>query len=342
MNIQTTYEFLANFTKIDIMKKTILLLCALCSLYGSAQEHQLKLAADVWPPFTNQEGEKSILSDLVSEALSRIDVGSTLEITEFTEVLDKMETGAYDGSPALWISKERQEKYLFSKPYLKNQLILVGRKGSDVSASSFDDLKGKKIGVVDNYAYGDFGSKNEIIVLPDVSNQKNLENLLSDKIDYMLVDALLIQYMLKYQLNDVTQHLAIGQKPLLIKSLHLAIGKHVENGEQILADFNEEIQKMMADETYNRILELNWIEADVDGDGKMELVLGSQMAGSSAPQNIYGLMMDNSYKEKNGPKRYYIDGKLYEDWDNIPKSYKLDLVEDKTPSMEDTYIRLDF
>ena len=53
-------------------------------------------------------------------------------------------------------------------------------------------------------------------------------------------------------------------------------------------------------------------------------------------------MMDNSYKEKNGPKRYYIDGKLYEDWDNIPKSYKLDLVEDKTPSEEDTYIRLDF
>jgi len=52
--------------------------------------------------------------------------------------------------------------------------------------------------------------------------------------------------------------------------------------------------------------------------------------------------MNNTYKEKNGPQRYYVDGKLYEDWDNIPKSYKLDLVEDKTPSEEDAYIRLDF
>ena len=53
-------------------------------------------------------------------------------------------------------------------------------------------------------------------------------------------------------------------------------------------------------------------------------------------------MLDNSYKEKNPPQRYYVDGKLYETWDNIPNNYKLDLVVDSTPSIEDTYIRLDF
>ena len=221
-------------------------------------------------------------------------------------------------------------------------MVLVGRKGSDVTATSFNDLNGKKIGVVDNYDYGDFDKNQDLVIISDISNQKNLENLLSDKIDYMLVDALLIQYMLKYQLNDVTQHLAIGQKPLLVKSLHLALNKNVENAEEILNQFDEKIDEMVADESFNRILELNWVKADVDGDGKMEMVLGSNMAGSSAPQNIYGLMLDDTYKEKNKPQRYYVDGKLYEDWDNIPKSYKLDLVEDKTPSEEDTKIRLDF
>ncbi len=104
----------------------------------------------------------------------------------------------------------------------------------------------------------------------------------------------------------------------------------------------EKIEEMIADESYNRILELDWIKADVDGDGKMELVLGGDKAGTSAPQNIYGLMMDNSYKEQNSVQRYYVDGKLYETWDNVPTSYKLDLVVDNTPSIEDTYIRLDF
>lgn len=324
------------------MSKRFLCLFLLLNISLFAQQKELKLAADVWPPFTNVEEEKSILTDLVNEALTRIDVKSSVSIIEFTKVLSEIASGKLDGSPALWISEERKEKYYFSKPYLHNQLVLVGRKGSNVSQESFDELKGKKIGVVDNYAYGAFGTDNDIIVVSDISNQKNLENLLSDKIDYMLVDALLIQYMLKYQLNDVTQHLAIGQKPLLIKPLHFALGKNVENAEEILDKFDQEIEKMVADESFNRILELNWIKADVDGDGVMELVLGSNMAGTEAPKNIYGLMMDNSYKEKNGPTRYYVDGKLYEDWDNVPKSYKLDLVQDRTPSEEDAYIRLNF
>ena len=324
------------------MTKSILYLLLFINLSLYSQKAELKLAADAWPPFTNVKGEKSILTDLVSEALGRMNIGSTISIIEFNDVLIEIESGKFDGSPALWISDERKEKYFFSKPYLYNQLILVGKKGSDVSQTSFSQLNGKRIGVVDNYAYGNFGDNKKITIVSDVNNQKNLENLLSDKIDYMLVDALLIQYMLKYQLNDVTKHLAIGLNPLLVKPLHFALSKNLENAEEILDQFNEEIEDMIADESFNRILELNWIQADVDGDGVTELVLGSNMAGTAAPQNIYGLMMDNTYKEENGPKRYYIDGKLYEDWDNIPKSYKLDLVEDKTPSEEDTFIRLDF
>ena len=325
------------------MKKSILICLSFCTCFIFAQQQELKLAADVWPPFTNVEGEKSILSDLVNEALNNIDIQSSLEITEFTAVLEKLETGEYDGSPGLWISDERKEKYFFSKPYLYNQLVLVGRKGSDVSAASFDDLSGKKIGVIENYAYGDIEKNKEISIIKGTSNQKNLENLLSDKIDYMLVDALLIQYMLKHQLNDVTQHLSIGQKPLLVKSLHLALSKKIENGEDILNRFDQQIETMIADGSFNEVLELNWVRADIDGDGKMEMVLGSDKAGISAPQNIYGLMMDESYKnQKNGPSRYYVDGKLYEDWGDIPQNYKLDLVRDLTPSEEDAYIRLDF
>ena len=325
------------------MKKSITFLLCFLTFFAFAQQRELKLAADVWPPFTNTEDEKSILSDLVQEALRRIQIESTMEITSFKEVLEELHSGKFDGSPGLWTSKERRKKYYYSKPYLYNQLVLVGRKGSDVSANAFKELSGKRIGVIDNYAYGDFDKNKEIEIIPGASNQKNLENLLSDKIDYMLVDALLIQYMLKYQLNDVSQHLAIGQKPLLVKSLHLALSKNLEGAEEILKRFDQEIEVMIEDGSFNKLLELNWVKADVDGDGNMELVLGSNMAGTSAPQNIYGLMMDNSYKDqKNGPTRYYIDGKLYEDWDNVPKSYKLDLVEDKTPSEEDAFIRLDF
>ena len=324
------------------MKKLLLFLCLLTLNQAFSQNTELNLGADIWPPFTDVKENKSILTVLVQEALYRRDINSNIEFDKWKDVVMNIDAGKLDGSPALWESPERMEKYFFSKPYLYSQLVLVGRKGSDVSATSFNDLEGKKIGVVQDYAYGEFEGKGKVELVNGKGNQNNLEKLLSEEIDYMLVDALIIQYMLKYQLNDVTAHLAIGQKPLMTKSLHLGLRKDVENAELILKEFDEEIAEMMADGTFNEILELNWVQADIDGDGVVELVLGGDLAGTSAPQNIYGLMMDDTFREKNGPKQYYIDGKMYESWDDIPKSYKLDLPKDNIPTEEDAKVKLKF
>ena len=279
---------------------------------------------------------------LAQEALYRSDINSEIEFGDWNQILEKIDKGELDGSPALWETPERKERFYLSKPFLYSQLILVGRKGSDVSSTSFEDLEGKKIGVVQDYPYGEFKGRDKVELIKGKGNQNNLEKLLSDEIDYMLVDALIIQYMLKYQLNDVTTHLAIGQEPLLVKSLHLGLRKDVENAEEILKKFDEEIAEMIADGTFNDILEVNWVQADIDGDGVVELVLGGDLAGTSAPQNIYGLMMDESFRQKQGPKQYYVDGKMYESWDDIPKSYKLDLPKDNTPSEEDAKVKLKF
>ncbi len=325
------------------MKKYLAFTFLLISLISSAQNGELKLASDIWPPFTNIEGEKSIASDLVNEALSRQNISTTTEILLFDDVLYGLISGDYDGSAALWITEERKKHYLFSESYLNNQLILVGPKGSDVSATSFDDLTGKRLGIIENYAYGDINANQHIILVSGKGNQQNLERLLSGKIDYMLVDALIIQYLLKYQLNDVTKFLEIGQTPLLIKSVHLALRNKFPNAEQILSLFNEEIDNMVADGTYHRILELNWIQMDIDGDGNLELVLDGNQAGTESPTNTYGLYMDLSYVEKsNTPKRYFINGNLYEDWDNVPKSYKVYLPPDPIPHPNDVKIRFSF
>jgi len=324
------------------MKIFSFILVLFLQLTLTAQNRELKLVTDAWPPFTDFPGNKSILTTLTQEALYRTGVNSDMTIIEFANVAGEIDKGVYDGCPAYWETEERLAKYHFSKPYMYNQLILVGRKGSAVTARSFTELEGKRIGIVQNYAYGNFEGREGVEIVEGKSNQHNLENLLSDKIDYMLVDALLIQYMLKYQLNDVTAHLAIGQTPMMVKSLHLAIHKQVEGGAEILKAFDEEITEMRKDGTFNRILEFNWVKADIDGDGNMELVLGGELAGTSAPENIYGLMMDQTFMENNSPNRYYIDGKLYESWDDVPKSYKLDLPVDDTPSEKDVPVKLKF
>ena len=324
------------------MKKILLSIIVLISFAAFTQTTELKLVSDIWPPFTNVEGEKAFAMDLVKEALARVDIKTTIQIQEFNDVIKNIDAGIFDGSAALWHSEEREKKYLYSEAYLQNQLILVGKKGSVVSASSFADFDGKSIGVVEDYAYGMEINSDKVMLISGLNDQQNLERLLSGQIDYMLVDALLIQYLLKYQVNDVTEYLEIGQTPIMIKSLHFVIRKEFDDGENIIARFNEEIHKMITDGTYNKILELNWVRADMDGDGKMELILQGDVAGIAPPEYAYGVYTDQSLVKKTyNPDRFYIDGKLYNSWDQVPQEYKTEIIM-STQDPKNTGIKLNF
>jgi len=323
------------------MKNVIFLIVTLFSITIYSQT-ELKLASDVWPPFTDVESEKSIAIDLVKEALARNNIKTIVTIQDFTDVITNIDAGVFDGSAALWASEEREKKYVFSESYLQNQLILVGKKGSDVSATSFDDFESAKIGVVESYSYGATVNSDKVMLVAGVNDQKNLERLLSGEIDYMLVDALLIQYLLKYQVNDVTEHLEIGSTPIIVKSLHFAIRKDVADAEEIITDFNHEIHEMIAEGVYNKILELNWVRADMDGDGELELILDGDAAGIAPPENAYGVYSDQSLVKKTGsPDKYYIKGQMYNSWDQVPQEYKTEIVM-STQNPKDTGIKLNF
>lgn len=323
------------------MKNIFIPFFLLFSTLAIAQTNSIQLSSDVWPPFTNVEGEKSIALDIVAEALQSIDISVDYHIIDFEDVMDGIASGTYDGSGALWLEKSREETMLFSDPYLQNQLILVGRKGSNVLVKAISEFKGKRIGVVENYAYGDFleDDKNNQIIYGE-SDQQNLERLLSEQIDYFLVDALLIQYLLKYQLNDVSEFLEIGKNPLVTKSLHLAIRKDVPDADQIITQFNTAISGMIADGSYNEILGLNWISADIDGDGIIELVFVGNEAGKTAPDNSYNVLYSDTSQQA---QVFYVNGKKYNSWDDVPQQNKVDIPKEYyQPSLDDASMKIRF
>lgn len=296
----------------------------LLSLYSFGQITDLKLGSDVWPPFTNSPGEPAFANEIVKEALNRNKVAIDQRTMEFDMVVRAIENHALDGSGAMWKSPEREHSLYFSDAYLQNQLVLVAKKESGLPVTSLNDAIGKKVAVVKGYAYGEELDKAQGIELVyGMSDQTNFLKLLKGDVDYMLVDELLIRYLMEAQPQKFRDNLDVSEVPVIVKSLHLAIRKDVEGAREILEKFNASTKNMLADGTYNRILKLNWIQADVDGDGTLELVGGNNTSGSSKPGNAYKVNQSDSsqYPVASG-NTYYINGKVYTNWEEVPADFK--------------------
>ena len=281
----------------------------------------LKLGSDVWPPFTDKAGQPRVAIELVHEALTRAGYGVKTEIQDFETVIQGLGMGNFDGSAALWKDPDREKFMYFSAAYLENRLVLVGRKDSDVKAASFTDLAGAKVAVVAGYSYGDTAKEGSgPIFVEGTSDQDNLLRLLDGQVDYMLVDELLISRVVNHQPDEAKKNLEIGTEPLIRRSLHFALNKGLAGAETIIANFNTAIQEMIADGTFNRILGLNWIRADVDGDGKLELVHGEGGAGTAAPTTGYSVAADDTTSSE--VDRFWVEGQMYQSWDEVPERYK--------------------
>ena len=298
-------------------------------------DRTLQLGADVWPPFTDFPGRRRIAIDLVHEALRRAGVdGSTNVMDDFELVLGELRRGGLDGSPALWRDPTREEFLVFSEPYLENRLVLLARRGADARAKSLADLRGKRVALVEGYAYGpEIRDAEGPILLFGRSDQENLERLLKGEVDYVLADEVLIHSLFERYGERAKALLSVGSTPIVERSLHFAMRRDLPDAESIVQKFEEAIATMVVDGSYNRALGVAWIRADVDGDGKPELVLGGQHAGEKAPEKGYDVFTRSGMPiEGSG---YVVDGKVYHQWTDIPEQRRVEspLEQERTDDM---------
>jgi polar amino acid transport system substrate-binding protein len=293
----------------------------------------LHLASTPWSPFTNESGKPRFAIDLVHAALERLGISEETTIVAEGTLSPALLEGKFDGSPAVWRTTEREESLVYSKPYLENRLVLVARKGYDVSAPRLAALDGQRIALVDGFAYGDElepkGAKGPVYVSSSTV-EESVEKVLAGDAEYALLDELVVQYLLTNYAEQAKARLAIGSEPLVFRSLHFAVRRKVPGAQSIVDRFDAEVTKMIADHTYHQLLRLGWIEADVDGDGRMEVVPASDAAGDAPPARRYELVtVTGSKPEPDSKARFFLGGSVYEGWTNVPDRYQV-IAKDKT------------
>jgi polar amino acid transport system substrate-binding protein len=294
-----------------------------------AKPAALQLGSTPWSPFTNEAGKPRFAIDLVHDALRRMGVSVDTTIVKEGTLTPALLEKRFHGSPALWRDPEREKTLVYSKPYLENRLVLVARSGADVSAPALPALAGKRIALVDGYAYGEeLKSPKGPTYVATSTVEESLEKVLAGQADYALLDDLVVQFLLTNYPEQVKTRLAIGSAPMLTRTLHFALRRDLPFARSIVDQFDAELVKMIADRSYHRLLQVGWIQADADGDGRTELVPATDQAGREAPVQRYELVTVTAGTAKpagppDGKLRFYLGGKVYEGWTDVPEKYKV-------------------
>ena len=276
----------------------LVLLCPVLWLTTAAQPAPLRLVSTAWPPFTNVPRQPRFALDLVEAALGRINLTARTTIVSASEFTPALLSGLFDGSGAAWKDPERERALIFSQPYLENRLVLVGRHGADVSAKTPADLKGKRIAIVEGYSYGEAIGGAGPVWVRSRSEEDSVTQLLKGAVDYTLMDELVVHYIVSNYPKESGAKLQIGSTPLVTRELYFAVNRTRPDAASIVERFNAQLRSMIADRTYHRLLHVDWIRADVDGDGVPEYVPVNDRPGPSEPQHVYTLFSAPAASER--------------------------------------------
>jgi polar amino acid transport system substrate-binding protein len=293
-------------------------------LTAAGQTSQLRLVSTIWPPFTNESGQPRFALDLVEEATRRIGIKTSTTLVEAATFTPALLTGPFDGSGAAWKDAERERLLLFSRPYLENRLILVARRGGDVSAKALAELKGKRIAIVEGYAYGDTIDTAGPTFVRSRGEEDSLELLLKSAVDYTLMDELVVEYIVDHHPDEARTRLQFGARPLITRQLFFAVRRALPDAQSIVDRFNGQLRAMITDHTYHKLLHVAWISVDVDGDGQIEYVPDSDRAGPKPPERAYLLFSPEKPPSASTdvPKRFMMGGNIYTNWATVPEQFK--------------------
>jgi len=308
----------------SIAAALLVLACPALGPIAVAQTSPLTLVSTAWPPFTNAPGQPRFALDLVEAALGRISVTAKTTIVSAQQFTPSLLSGLFHGSAAAWKDPERERALLFSQPYLENRLVLVGRHGADVSATTLGQLQGKRLAIVEGYSYGDTIDSAGPTWIRSRSEEDSLAQLLKGRVDYTLMDELVVNYIVSAYPTQSEARLQIGSTPLVTRPLYLAVARSRPDAESIIERFNAQLRGMITDRTYHRLLHVDWIRADINGDGVPEYVPLNDQPGPSEPRHAYTLFTEPSLEtETPGKPGFYVGGNIYSDWASVPENYKV-------------------
>jgi len=232
-----------------IMKKlfyAIVFLSFIVLLPGNAKAQKLTLVYESYPPYVYSEGGKLMGTDvdIIREACKRIGCNPEFLDRPWKRAVEEVKAGQADGIFSLFKTDERTAFLYFPSESLSfEKNIIIAKKGKGIKAGKIDDLKGKSIGVVVDYSYGDaFDGYKNIKREVCKSNEELLKKLDGERMDVAIINELVFNNLVKKMGMKGKMEIIYQQSddPLFI-AFSMAKG---EKAKKLAADFSRVLAEM--------------------------------------------------------------------------------------------------
>lgn len=212
-----------------------------------------KMTSLEWPPFTGKllpEGGAGIA--ILKEALKAEGVELEVEFVPWTRAINLAKEPGYVGYYPAW-PEDVIEGFQKSDSIFKSPVGFVEPKDKPLVWEKLEDLKGKKIGTVQDYGNTqEFNAlvKSGIILTEVVSDDAtNVKKVAGSRIDGAFIDLYNLDWFLKNDLKDMQSKVQANKKTITEKNLHLAI--NLKSAEK---NINETLKKGLSKIDAEKIL----------------------------------------------------------------------------------------
>ncbi|WP_367986294.1 ABC transporter substrate-binding protein/permease [Streptococcus sp. ZY1909104] len=284
-------------------KKLFMLLASILPVFfiftGVQADDTIDIVFDnAYAPFEFKDSDqtyKGLDVDIINEVAKRSNWKMNQSFPGFDAAVNAVQSGSADALMAgTTITEARKKVFTFSDPYFDTKIIIATTKSNKIS--SYEDLKGKTVGVKNGTASQTFLEENKDkygFTIKTFDTGDTMYNSLSTgAIDAAMDDEAVIQYAIQ-QGQDLS--LDIPGEPIG------SFGFSVKKGSQyeyLVDDFNKALAAMKEDGTYEAIMNKWFGSSDssesTDYSSRLNLT-GSVTAKATPVKSSYTIVADSSF-----------------------------------------------
>lgn len=234
-------------------RRRALLVLLLADLLGQAHAREVvDLANGEWPPYLSQHlPNYGVVSRIITEAFALQGIEVRYGFFPWRRAIAMARAGDWNGTP-VWIkSTERLQSFLLSDPIVQAECHFFHRRNMQFDWSTIEDLAPYRIGISNDYFYGeefhDAIDKGLLTVESVPSDEQNFRKLLGERIDIFQIDGVAGRTLLRLRFSGAdAEKIIIHRKPLYSEPMHLMLNKDKPENRQLMKEFNAGLRKLRA------------------------------------------------------------------------------------------------